>query len=144
MDWMVSHSPNYPKLHKIKKEVINTIFEKIFDSKLLDGNVKIDLWNFEIDNVIKNVIGGINSNISWPPCSFNDAHELVKNEILPPSSWNSDNKKNEILSSLRNLKIEKKKDGDDEKNSNPKRHIIQVIRRLDPFWWTMAGHLDID
>ena len=135
MNWIVSHSPNYPKLHQIKKDVINNIFEKIFDSKSLDENQKINLWNSEVDNVIKNVIGGINCNISWPPCSIDDSHEMVKNEVLPPSSWNSDNQRNEILSSLTNLKIVNKLNN---KEISPKRHIIQAITKLEPFWWTMA------
>ena len=140
MEWMILNSPNYPKLYKVRTDVINNIFEKIFDSKLLKEEQKTTLWNGEIDNVIKNVIGGINGNISWPPCSIDDHHELVKKEVLPPSNWNDDNVRKEILQSLTDLKI--KDDEDMKQNDDPKRYILRGIRELKKdktYWWTMAN-----
>jgi len=130
MEWLVAHSPKYPKIYKAKSDIVREVFEKIFDHKLLGDAAKIDLWNSEMDNIVKNVVNGMNGRVSWPPCSIDDKHQLVVNHVVPPSHWNTESAQKKFLASLQKLKI------DAENQSHPKKHIIQSLSALDDHWWT--------
>merc|ERR1719356_2178521 len=111
---------------------LKSVFERIFDSKVLDEEQRISRWNIEIDRISQTVIGGI-CNISWPPCSVEDSHPLVVNGVIAPSVWNRKSTKQRIADSLQRLKITERVH-----YINPKQHIIRGIGALDTCWWTMG------
>ncbi len=99
MNWMVNYSGKWPKLYKVNSNIINYVFEKIFDSKpgLVTREQKIEFWNCEINKISEYVSNGINVNVSWPPCCFDNRHSLVINNVLPMSNWNSKNYSQQLI-----------------------------------------------